>query len=176
MPKEVQDDSVKHTCCGCMHIRRGVMLLQGLQLLAGIFGIVVGIMATSIVSSIDNLHDTTFQNADGTTTTIKLGSVKDTVSVLIYVMIAVYGVELLLALFGLYSVVKRNVGGFKFYTYASMALVVLQVVGMILSFNAYAIFSVLLGIYWCYVYYSYIETMKAEIEEIELKAAAPTAV
>ncbi|KAI9217586.1 hypothetical protein BC828DRAFT_390785 [Blastocladiella britannica] len=96
MPKDAKDHSVKHTCCGCMHIRTGVMVLQTLEILSNTFGIVVGVMAA--------IGSAPFNESIGKLT----GSTRDDG----YILTAVHSAGLLLSMFGLVSVVNRKVGGF----------------------------------------------------------------
>ncbi|KAI9221636.1 hypothetical protein BC828DRAFT_380472 [Blastocladiella britannica] len=144
MPK---DDSVKQTCCGCMYIRTGVEVLQILEILTGIASLVFGIMAAT-----GEFFPEIYKTIVGRTQNE------------VYILIAVRSVELLISMIGLYSVVKRRIGGYIFYAYASVLILLVQAGSLIVSFNLGGLLGIPFGIYWCYVYLSYIQTLKAEIE------------
>ncbi|KAI9152433.1 hypothetical protein H9P43_009224 [Blastocladiella emersonii ATCC 22665] len=152
----VRDKNVKRLCCGCMEIRRGVIALLVLTL---VFGAILAALTFADGPYFLRVRD-------------ELGS--NTPKFYIHATIMV--VQLVLAVWGLFAVLMREVGQYKIFAIANIVLVVIGVVDTIVfgdwsnaagvaSFEL--ILTSIINGYFAYVFYSYIATMRAEKEALE---------
>ncbi|KAI9152431.1 hypothetical protein H9P43_009222 [Blastocladiella emersonii ATCC 22665] len=182
----VRDKDVKHLCCGCMEIRRGVITLLVVSIVMNALAAILMLVALSFAkSSARAAHETTssftFRSSNGTVQTLPdhsddaLNAIVDTAVTIIYVALGVTAVQILFTAWGLSTVIQRKVANFKTFTIINIVLLIVSAAVTLFSGNFSSILSIALQAYFAYVFFSYVDTMRAEkeaLKEIELKATS----
>ncbi|ORZ39212.1 hypothetical protein BCR44DRAFT_1427439 [Catenaria anguillulae PL171] len=158
-PADTHQEGLKLTCCGCMDIRRGVILTLWIQFAIALLAAAAFLVLVLLIGSlVDSEKD---QSADAAT----IAAAKE--SLWIY-----FGIYLLLLAFtcaGLYTVKYRKLKAFKGFV-ALNVLLLFGELGLTIalqSFQVWSIAGLVLRVYWVWVFYRYIATLAMEIEHIE---------
>ncbi|KAI9223047.1 hypothetical protein BC828DRAFT_403472 [Blastocladiella britannica] len=172
MPINPRKVTVERTCMGCMPYRQGVRLLQVVQLLYAIYSLALGIF---ICTTIDK-DPTTKGGAIQALANTRFGKTDSSVRVFAYILTGLLALEVTVVLVGIYSVVKRIVGDFKFFAYAGIFLSIIEL-GFSIGRGFYVLreLPVVFAAVCFYLYRPYINTMKVENAEIEDEAAVVVA-
>ncbi|KAI9164537.1 hypothetical protein H9P43_008396 [Blastocladiella emersonii ATCC 22665] len=152
---------VKRTCCGCIDIRKGVIGLLVIEFifpLAAAALLFVGGKVVSAAAKDGGLVDekgNVIANKDET----------NDVKLVVYIAAAVFGLQALWTLFGLFAAIKRKVGAFKVFSYITAVFAILNIVNAVMNLSASNIAGALLTLYFTYVFIQYSKTMREELEE-----------
>ncbi|KAI9152434.1 hypothetical protein H9P43_009225 [Blastocladiella emersonii ATCC 22665] len=169
----VRDKDVKHQCCGCMEIRRGVTALL-------IIDIVLNILSAMMMLAAVSMAKFALAAAKKQGRTIA-GNEPDAEAALeaayplLYVAAALAAVGAAFAIWGLVSVRGRKVRNFKIFATINVLLVIVDAIMLPFNLSSGSVIVVVAKGYFAYVFFSYVDTMRAEkeaIKELELKAAS----
>ncbi|KAI9173021.1 hypothetical protein H9P43_007152 [Blastocladiella emersonii ATCC 22665] len=151
---------LKQTCCGCVPIRRGILALLTIELIisvAAAFLVAYGVL--TVKTSTKNA-DGALVDASGNVVVSKEDA--DTLALLGYISGGIFGLQALWTLFGLMTVVKRKVTGFKFFAYITGLFAILTIVGAALTPSLGNIVGAVLNCYFTYVFVQYSKVLREE--------------
>ncbi|KAI9152432.1 hypothetical protein H9P43_009223 [Blastocladiella emersonii ATCC 22665] len=179
----VRDKDVKHQCCGCMEIRRGVLALQITSIVLCVIqvGILLVGLAMAKVASAITRDSTIWTTPDGSVQTTMPGAgmphgggggetvnaVVDMAVTIIYIVCGITLAQAVVTVWGIVSVVNRNVAHFKVFAIINVVVLVVNAAATVFAGGWPYLAILLLDAYFAYVYFQYVDTMRAEKEALE---------
>ncbi|KNE69400.1 hypothetical protein AMAG_13765 [Allomyces macrogynus ATCC 38327] len=156
----------RRTFCGCMDLRRGVLLLLGLNLVVNLVVFILYLLASlGVARSADGAPSTNGSFNDSVAAAG--GNSKLTVKAIVFVLTVIFGVSFLWSVFGFVAAKKRWPRAFKIFT-AITALFLIAHIVLGVSSGSVRWTSLIWGIlqlYFIYEFWQYSKTMAVEATE-----------
>ncbi|KAJ3356755.1 hypothetical protein GGF32_001386 [Allomyces javanicus] len=155
----------RRTFCGCMDLRRGVLLLLGLNLVVNLVVFILYLLASlGVARSVDGAASTSASFNDSLAAS---GGATTRVTAFVFVLTAIFGVSFLWSVFGFVAAKRRWPRAFKIFT-AITALFLLAHIVLGVSSGSVRWTSLIWGIlqlYFLYEFWQYSKTMAVEATE-----------